>query len=576
MSWKNVYEEWANEKDLDQQLKSQLEALKEDPAALEDAFYAPLEFGTAGMRGVLGPGINRMNIYTVRQATEGLALFMDQQDVKTKKRGVAIAYDSRHHSQEFAMEAAKVLAYHDIPAFVFEELRPTPELSFAVRYLHTFTGIMITASHNPPQYNGYKVYGEDGGQMPPADADRVTSLIRQIKNPLAIPVITAEKAKEKDLLTIIGENVDQAYLAEVKNVTIDQQVIDKMGDQLKLVYTPLHGTGKMLAEKALTQAGFTQFIIEPEQGIADPDFTTVKSPNPEEASAFEYSIALGKKEGADLLVATDPDADRLGAAVRMPDGEYQVLTGNQIGAILIRYILEARKKTQTLAENAVILKSIVSSELSTEIAKSYGVPVVNVLTGFKFIAEKIKEYEKDQSHTFVFGFEESYGFLVQPFVRDKDAIQTLVLLAEVAAAYKQKGQTLYDALEEIFTEYGHYAEKTVSVTMSGQEGSSKIAALMKKFREAAPKDFAGRFIVTTEDFKTQLRHKQDGTTEKMAMPAADVLKYFLEDDSWIAVRPSGTEPKIKFYIGVNAPSDGQAQQKISCFENAINEFIGEK
>jgi len=572
MSWKEIYQQWANDDALDPRLKDQLSNLKE--AELEDAFYAPLEFGTAGMRGILGPGINRMNIYTVRQATEGLARFMIKQGLDVARRGVAIAYDSRHFSQEFAMEAAKTLAYNNIPSYVFESLRPTPELSFAVRYLETFTGIMITASHNPPEYNGYKVYGEDGGQMPPADADLVTSLIREVDNPLTIPVMSEQAAKEEGLITMIGEEVDQAYLAELSKVTIDQDVIDQMGDQLKLVYTPLHGTGKMLGEKALQQAGFKEFILEPEQAVADPDFSTVKSPNPEEASAFEYSIRLGKKEDADLLIATDPDADRLGAAVRMPSGEYKVLSGNQIGALFIRYILEARKKTNTLPEDAVILKSIVSSELATTIAQSYDVPVVNVLTGFKFIAEKIKEFEVDHSHTFIFGFEESYGFLVQPFVRDKDAIQALVLLAEVAAAYKKQGKTLYDALQEIFAEYGHFAEKTISLTMSGQEGTAKIAELMKSFREKTPTEFAGIKVEQTEDFKQLIRKNAAGETQKITMPPSDVLKYTLEDDSWLAIRPSGTEPKIKFYIGVKADSDERAQQKIELLQAAINEVTG--
>jgi phosphoglucomutase len=515
-----------------------------------------------------------MNLYTIRQATEGLARFMNKQDPDTRRRGVAIAYDSRHFSPEFAMEAAKTLAKHDIPSYVFESLRPTPELSFAVRYLKTFTGIMITASHNPSNYNGYKVYGEDGGQMPPADADALTSFVREIANPLEVPVLSEEEAKHSGLINIIGEEVDNAYLKEVKSVTINHELIEEMGDNLKLVYTPLHGTGKMLGEKALKQAGFHQFVLEPEQAVADPNFSTVKSPNPEEHSAFEYAIRLGEKEGADLLIATDPDADRLGAAVRLPNGEYQVLTGNQIGAILIRYILEAHKQAGTLPENAAVLKSIVSSELPTAIAKSYNTTMFNVLTGFKFIAEKIQQFEEDHSHTFMFGFEESYGYLVKPFVRDKDAIQALVLFAEVAAYYKKEGKTVYDALQEIFVEYGYFAEKTISVTMSGQEGAAKITALMKTFREKAPAEFAGVKVVQTEDFKLLTRQKVDGTTEEMTTPPSDVLKYVLEDESWIAVRPSGTEPKIKFYIGVKADSDANATQKIADLEAAINEITG--
>lgn len=569
MSWEQVYEQWLNEASLEEKLKQQLTTLKEDPVQLEDAFYAPLEFGTAGMRGILGPGINRMNIYTIRQATEGLARFMDAQDAQTKRRGVAIAYDSRHMSPEFAMEAAKTLAKHAIPSFVFESLRPTPELSFAVRHLHAFTGIMITASHNPAAYNGYKVYGEDGGQMPPADADALTTYVRGVENPLEVEVLSEEEVKHSGLITIIGEEVDIAYLKEVKAVTINPSLVEEMGKTLKLIYTPLHGTGKMLGEKALKQAGFEQFKLVPEQAIADPDFTTVKSPNPEEHSAFEYAIRLGEKENADLLIATDPDADRLGAAVRLPDGNYQVLSGNQIGALMIQYILEAHKQAGTLPQNAAVLKSIVSSELPTAIADKYDTTMINVLTGFKFIAEKIQQFEEDQTHTFMFGFEESYGYLVKSFVRDKDAIQALVLLAEVAAFYKKQGMTLYDALQEMFKEYGYYAEKTISVTMSGIEGSAKIAALMTKFREEAPKEFAGINVIQTEDFKLLTKTDRSGKSEALTTPPSNVLKYVLEDESWIAVRPSGTEPKIKFYIGVKGSTQAQADEKIAAYEKSI-------
>lgn len=575
MSWEQVYEQWVNDENLEENLKKQLADLKEDPEKLEDAFYALLEFGTAGMRGILGPGINRMNIYTIRQATEGLARFMDEQDDETRRRGVAIAYDSRHMSPEFAMEAAKTLAKHDIPSFVFESLRPTPELSFAVRYLKAFTGIMITASHNPAAYNGYKVYGEDGGQMPPADADALTTFVRSIANPLEIQVLSDEEVEHSGLINIVGEEIDTAYLKEIKSVTINQKLIDEMGKDLKLVYTPLHGTGKMLGEKALKQAGFEKFVLVPEQAVADPNFSTVKSPNPEEHSAFEYAIALGKKEDADLLIATDPDADRLGAAVRLPNGEYQVLTGNQIGAIFTEYILAAHQEAGTLPDNAAVLKSIVSSELPTAIAAKYNVAMLNVLTGFKFIAEKIKQFEADHSQTFMFGFEESYGYLVKPFVRDKDAIQALVLLAEVAAYYKKQGKTLYDGLQAIFETYGYYAEKTISVTLSGLEGPAKIKAIMNKFRTQAPSEIGGINVVQTEDFKARTIVGLDGNETKMTTPASDVLKYVLEDESWIAVRPSGTEPKIKFYIGVKGASQEDAAEKVAALETAINEITAD-
>ncbi|MFC0750757.1 phospho-sugar mutase [Enterococcus faecalis] len=572
MSWEQVYQQWLNEENIPENLKNELKDLNTDPEKCEDAFYAPLEFGTAGMRGILGAGINRMNIFTVRQATEGLARFMDTQDPETKRRGVAIAYDSRHMSPEFAMEAAKTLAKHDIPSFVFESLRPTPELSFAVRYFKAFAGIMITASHNPAAYNGYKVYGEDGGQMPPADADALTKYVRSIENPLKIDVLSDEEVAHSGLINIVGEEVDNAYLKEIKTVTINQELINEMGKELKLVYTPLHGTGKMLGEKALKQAGFEKFVLVPEQAVADPDFTTVKSPNPEEHSAFEYAIRLGEKEGADLLIATDPDADRLGAAVRMPNGDYQVLTGNQLGSIMIHYILEAHQQAGTLPQNASVLKSIVSSELATAIAEKYNTKMFNVLTGFKFIAEKIQQYEEDNSQTFMFGFEESYGYLVKPFVRDKDAIQALVLLAEVAAFYKKQGKTLYDGLQDIFEEFGYFEEKTISVTMSGIEGSGKIKALMAKCREQAPTEFAGIQVAQTEDFKELTRTFADGQTEQLQTPPSDVLKYHLEDGSWIAIRPSGTEPKIKFYLATKATSSSEASEKIAAFEAVVNEL----
>ncbi|EGO5856674.1 phospho-sugar mutase [Enterococcus faecalis] len=572
MSWEQVYQQWLNEENIPENLKNELKDLNTDPEKCEDAFYAPLEFGTAGMRGILGAGINRMNIFTVRQATEGLARFMDTQDPETKRRGVAIAYDSRHMSPEFAMEAAKTLAKHDIPSFVFESLRPTPELSFAVRYFKAFAGIMITASHNPAAYNGYKVYGEDGGQMPPADADALTKYVRSIENPLKIDVLSDEEVAHSGLINIVGEEVDNAYLKEIKTVTINQELINEMGKELKLVYTPLHGTGKMLGEKALKQAGFEKFVLVPEQAVADPDFTTVKSPNPEEHSAFEYAIRLGEKEGADLLIATDPDADRLGAAVRMSNGDYQVLTGNQLGSIMIHYILEAHQQAGTLPQNAAVLKSIVSSELATAIAEKYNTKMFNVLTGFKFIAEKIQQYEEDHSQTFMFGFEESYGYLVKPFVRDKDAIQALVLLAEVAAFYKKQGKTLYDGLQDIFEEFGYFEEKTISVTMSGIEGSGKIKALMAKCREQAPTEFAGIQVAQTEDFKELTRTFADGQTEQLQTPPSDVLKYHLEDGSWIAIRPSGTEPKIKFYLATKATSSSEASEKIAAFEAVVNEL----
>jgi len=575
MSYKETIQQWKNFTLLDSRLKEELQVLEGKEDELKDAFFAPLEFGTAGMRGVLGVGINRMNIYTVRQATEGLARLMEAKGEEEKKRGVAIAYDSRHQSPEFAMEAAKTLGAHGIPSFVFEGLRPTPELSFAVRHMNALTGIMITASHNPASYNGYKVYGEDGGQMPPADADALTDYVRAIENPLAIEVGDEAELKEKGLITILGEDIDTPYLENVKTVTVDSALVHEMSKKMKLVFTPLHGTGQMLGERALKNAGFEGIYLVPEQAIADPDFPTIKSPNPEEPGAFEYAIKLGTELDADILVATDPDADRLGAAVRKSKGEYVLLTGNQIASLMLDYLLHAKKEAGTLPTNGVALKSIVSSELPTAIAKAYGADMVDVLTGFKFIAEKIKQYEEDHSKEFLFGFEESYGYLAKPFVRDKDAIQALVLIAEVAAYYKKKGQTLYDGLVEIFETYGYYKEQTISVTMSGITGAEKIKVLMAKFRAETPTDFADIAVDITEDFGNSTKTFKDGSTESIDMPGSNVLKYFLEDGSWIAIRPSGTEPKIKFYIGAKADSQDAVDKKVAAFEKSIRTLTAE-
>ncbi|MDW5523646.1 phospho-sugar mutase [Carnobacterium maltaromaticum] len=573
MTWKTTYETWGNFEDLETNLKEELVSLAENEKMLEDAFYAPLEFGTAGMRGVLGVGVNRMNIYTVRQATEGLARFMDSLGEETKKRGVAIAFDSRHQSPEFAMEAAKTLGAHGIPSYVFESLRPTPELSFAVRFKNAYAGIMITASHNPAEYNGYKVYGEDGGQMPPKEADALTEYVRGIKNSLTIDVLSEEDLKKSNLLTILGEDVDTPYLELVKTVTVNSDLVKDMSKEMKLVFTPLHGTGQMLGERALKNAGFASISVVPEQAIPDPNFPTIKSPNPEEHSAFEYAIRLGEKENADVLVATDPDADRLGIAVKVPAGHYEVLSGNQIASLMLHYLLTAQKEAGTLPSNGVVLKSIVSSELATAIAKSFSIKMVDVLTGFKFIAEKIKQYEMDHTQTFLFGFEESYGYLVKPFVRDKDAIQALVLVAEVAAFYKKQGKTMYDGLQDIYATYGYYEEKTISVTLAGIEGSAKIKALMAKFREEAPIEFAGISVASMEDFGASQRIYSDGKVETIDMPAANVLKYSLADGSWIAIRPSGTEPKIKFYIAAVASSAIEVDKKVAEFEKTIQTLI---
>lgn len=571
MSYQENYQKWVDFVELPDYLRQDLENM--DEKTKEDAFYTNLEFGTAGMRGLVGAGTNRINIYVVRQATEELARLIESKGGNEKERGVAIAYDSRHFSPEFAFESAAVLAKHGIKSYVFESLRPTPELSFAVRHLNCFAGIMVTASHNPAPFNGYKVYGEDGGQMPPHDADALTTYIRAIENPFAVEVADVETEKASGLIEVIGEAVDVEYLKEVKDVNINPALIEEFGKDMKIVYTPLHGTGEMLARRALAQAGFDSVQVVEAQATADPDFSTVTSPNPESQAAFALAEELGRQVGADVLVATDPDADRVGVEVLQKDGSYLNLSGNQIGAIMAKYILEAHKNAGTLPENAALCKSIVSTDLVTKIAESYGATMFNVLTGFKFIAEKIQEFEEKHNHTYMMGFEESFGYLIKPFVRDKDAIQAVLVVAELAAYYRSRGLTLADGIEEIYKEYGYYAEKTISVTLSGVDGAEQIKAIMAKFRNNAPKEWNATAITVVEDFKAQTATVADGTVTNLTTPPSDVLKYTLADGSWIAVRPSGTEPKIKFYIAVVGETNEESQAKIANIEAEINAFV---
>ena len=571
MSYQENYQKWVDFAELPDYLRQDLENM--DEKTKEDAFYTNLEFGTAGMRGLIGAGTNRINIYVVRQATEGLARLIESKGGNEKERGVAIAYDSRHFSPEFAFESAAVLAKHGIKSYVFESLRPTPELSFAVRHLNCFAGIMVTASHNPAPFNGYKVYGEDGGQMPPHDADALTTYIRAIENPFAVEVADVEAEKASGLIEVIGEAVDVEYLKEVKDVNINPALIEEFGKDMKIVYTPLHGTGEMLARRALAQAGFDSVQVVEAQATPDPDFSTVKSPNPESQAAFALAEELGRQVGADVLVATDPDADRVGVEVLQKDGSYLNLSGNQIGAIMAKYILEAHKNAGTLPENAALCKSIVSTDLVTKIAESYGATMFNVLTGFKFIAEKIQEFEEKHNHTYMMGFEESFGYLIKPFVRDKDAIQAVLVVAELAAYYRSRGLTLADGIEEIYKEYGYYAEKTISVTLSGVDGAEQIKTIMAKFRNNAPKEWNATAITVVEDFKAQTATAADGTVTNLTTPPSDVLKYTLADGSWIAVRPSGTEPKIKFYIAVVGETNEESQAKIANIEAEINAFV---
>lgn len=524
----------------------------------EDAFYQDLAFGTAGMRGLMGPGSNRMNIFTVQQVTESLARFIDEQGVSAQKRGVVVSFDSRHHSQDFAQIAAQVLSAHGIQVYLFSSLRPTPELSFAVRHLQAFAGIMITASHNPKEYNGYKVYGEDGGQMIPEAVAAVVAKRAKITD-----IFNIQKDEAAVHVQIIDDDLDNAYLKEMKTVSVDPALIRAEGSELKFVYSPLHGTGQYIGEKALQQAGFTNYTIVKEQAVLDGDFPTVTKPNPEDPAALALAIEYAKRNEADVVVATDPDADRMGAAFRLSDGQYQVLTGNQIAAVLVNYLLTAKQKNGQLPDNGAIVTSIVSSTFAAEVAKSFGVATVDVLTGFKYIAAMIDDFQKTGAHEFLFGFEESFGYLVKPFAHDKDAIQALVLFAEVAAYYKAKGQTFGDGLNALFEKYGHFAEKTISYEFPGSQGHEEMAAIMTAFRQEHPQTIANQLVITSQDFDSRTQTDRDGQTKPLPQPQANVLKYWLADGSWVALRPSGTEPKLKLYIGVVSNTAAESQAKLA-------------
>ncbi|KLA33841.1 phospho-sugar mutase [Bacillus wiedmannii] len=570
MNWKQEFSRWLSYAELDAELKEQLENMKQDEKKIEDSFYKNLEFGTGGMRGELGAGTNRLNVYTVRKATQGLAKFIEKLGEEAKKRGVVVAYDSRHKSPEFAMEVAATLGAHGITTYVFESLRPTPVLSFAVRHLHTVSGIVLTASHNPPEYNGYKVYGEDGGQLPPKEADELISYVNAVEDELTVEVANVEQLKADGLLHIVGQEVDDAYATELNNVIINKEMVQNVGKDLKIVFTPLHGTSNISVRRGLEEVGFTDVTVVKEQELPDPNFSTVKSPNPEEHAAFEYAIRDGEKVGADVLIATDPDADRLGVAVRNHDGEFQVLTGNQTGALMLDYLLSQKKENGTLPENGVVLKTIVTSEIGRTIAKAYGLDTVDTLTGFKFIGEKIKQYEESGQYEFQFGYEESYGYLIRPFCRDKDAVQSVLFACEVAAYYKSQGKTLYDGLLEVFAKYGFFREDLVSLTLKGKDGAEQIQEMMATFRENPPKEVAGLTVVAVEDYKASIvTSLQDGHKEEIHLPKSNVLKYQLEDGSWFCLRPSGTEPKIKFYFGVQDNSLQNSEQKLLTIKEDI-------
>ncbi|MDF0728778.1 phospho-sugar mutase [Cytobacillus sp. S13-E01] len=553
MNWKKIYKQWVNNASLDPEMKQLLTEKEENESELEDCFYKNLEFGTGGMRGEIGPGTNRMNVYTVRKASEGLAKYIESFGDDAKKRGVVIAFDSRNKSPEFAMESAKTLATHGIQTYVFDELRPTPELSFAVRHLNAYSGIVVTASHNPPEYNGYKVYGSDGGQLPPAEADIVIQNVNAAENELLIHVESEDVLKERGLITIIGKEIDEAYTEKLMTISLNPGLSTEV--DVKVVFTPLHGTANKPVRRGLDALGYKNVSIVKEQELPDPNFSTVTSPNPEEHAAFELAIREGKKLDADLLIATDPDADRLGIAVKDESGEYVVLSGNQTGAILLEYILSQKKDKGILPDNGVVLKTIVTSEIGREIATSYGVATVDTLTGFKFIGEKIQEYEESGQYSFQFGYEESYGYLIGDFARDKDAVQAALLAVEVCAYYKNSGLTLHEGLMQLFEKYGYYREGLESLTLKGKEGAEQIESLLTRFRAVPPTEIAGRNVVTVEDYKTSQRTDLAASKKEVIhLPKSNVLKYYLEDGSWFCIRPSGTEPKVKFYFGVKGTS----------------------
>ncbi|WP_336046136.1 phospho-sugar mutase [Solibacillus ferritrahens] len=539
-----LYKHWQQQQ-LPIYLADELKQISVDEKVIEECFYQNLSFGTGGMRGILGAGTNRMNIYTIRRVAEGLARYISSNGEEAKKRGVAIAYDTRHFSYEFAVETARVLGAHSITSYVYKEARPTPQLSFTVRKLNAFAGVVITASHNPKQYNGFKVYGEDGAQLVPTGANAIIEHMNQISDIFAIEAAEVTELEKQGLFHWILEDFDEKFMNNLLTLKNNNNIDYNM----KLVYTPLHGAGLVPVVEGLKKFGFNEVHVVEEQAVQDGAFPTVTYPNPEEAAAFAMAIELGNQVGADLLLATDPDADRLGVAVRKGIS-YELLTGNQLGALLLNYILHTKQESGTLPNNGTMLKTIVTSELGTAIAAHYGVTTLNTLTGFKYIAEKIAEFEMTKAHTYLFGYEESYGYLIETFARDKDAVQVALKVAEMAAYYSTQEKTLLDALEELYEQFGYYKEALVSKVFEGKDGQEQMKAILNSFRINTPKEIAGLDVVRVEDYLTGMATLQDGTTEPITLPKENVLKFVLEDNSWIAIRPSGTEPKCKFYFGV--------------------------
>lgn len=573
MDYKEVYTQWLENPYFDESVKAELKAIENDENEIKERFYMDLEFGTAGLRGIIGAGTNRMNIYVVRRATQGLANYILK--VGKEGQGVAIAYDSRHMSPEFAQEAALCLAANGIKAFIFESLRPTPELSFAVRHLGCTAGINITASHNPPEYNGYKVYWEDGAQITPPHDTGIMAEVKAISDWNTVKTMDKEDAEKAGLYEVIGQAIDDAYMEQLKMQVIHADAIQAEGKNLKIVYTPLHGTGNIPARRILKELGFENVYVVKEQELPDGDFPTVSYPNPEAAEAFELGLKLAKEIDADLVLATDPDADRLGVRVKDKNGEYHDLTGNMSGCLLANYEIGQRKAVNgSLPEDGALIKTIVTSNLADAIAKGYGVNLIEVLTGFKFIGQQILGFENSGKGTYLFGFEESYGCLIGTYARDKDAIVATMALCEAAAYYKTQGKTLWDAMIEMYDEYGYYKDDIKSITLKGIEGLQKIQEIMETLRKQPPVEFAGHKVVSFRDYKKDLiTDVATGEQRPTGLPNSNVLYYDLTDDAWVCVRPSGTEPKVKFYYGVKGTSLEDADEKSAVMGKAVLDMV---
>lgn len=573
MGYKEQYMQWLESDYMDEATKEELRQIAGDEKEIEERFYTELEFGTAGLRGIIGAGCNRMNEYTVRKATQGLANYILK--VGGQDRGVAIAYDSRHMSPEFADVAALCLAANGIKAYVFESLRPTPELSYAVRKLHTIAGINITASHNPPEYNGYKVYWEDGAQITPPHDSGIMNEVKAISDYAVCKKMDKDAAIAAGLYQTIGADIDDPYIEELKKLVVHQDAIDAVGSQIKVVYTPLHGTGNIPVRRVLKELGFTNVYVVPEQELPDGDFPTVSYPNPEAKEAFTLGLALAKKVDADLVLATDPDADRLGVYVKdAKTGEYHPLTGNMSGCLIGDYLIGQKKELQDLPEDGVFVRSIVSTNMADAIADYYGIELVEVLTGFKFIGQKILEMEKTGKGTYLFGMEESYGCLTGTYARDKDAVVASMALCEAAAYYKTKNMTLWDAMIAMYERYGYYQDGITAITLKGIEGLEKIGQIMNTLRAEAPKEIGAYQVTAVRDYKNDtITDIATGAVRPTGLPSSNVLYYELTDDAWVCVRPSGTEPKVKFYFGIKGSSMADADAKAEAMKAAVNALV---